>query len=281
MDEEKPDYVHLLREASRRGSSLHWWLPTRSAWARWIHFSFPKSPRLQEHMVQFRELQEVTAQLWPKALSEQGTPLALHWYLSAHMETNEAAISSDLPASCFPLHSPATTPGHKQNALDNLLTLQLPFYCPASSRRWVACQETQGSSDRSGTLRRGLWKPQRKREEGNTYVPFTLLSRRGCWKLGLAHDSWLEACSSWHLGYKFRLAAVLAWSLVPFWEQVQHLKFRADCWAVPQAFCSPPPGSFGPSASLSKPVALQNAALFQTILHWVYDVKISKSNKQC
>lgn len=126
-----------------------------------------------------------------KALSEQGTPLALHWFLSAHMETNKAPTSSDLPASCFPLHSPATTPGHKQNALEHLLTLQLPFYCPASSCRWVACQETQGSSDRSGTLRRRLWKPQRKREEGNTYVPFTLLSRRGCWKLDFAHDSWL------------------------------------------------------------------------------------------
>lgn len=95
-------------------------------------------------------------------------------------------------------------------------------------------------------------------------MPFTLLFKSGFWKLDLAlpHDSWLEACCSWHWGYKFRLAAVSARSLVPFREQVLPLKFRA--------VCSEPllvGGSFGPSVTFSKPAALQNAALFQTIPH--------------
>lgn len=67
VDEEKPDYMYLLQEA-RRGSSLHWWLPTRPAWARRAHFSFPKPTGFHKHMVQFRELQETTAQIWPTAL---------------------------------------------------------------------------------------------------------------------------------------------------------------------------------------------------------------------
>lgn len=46
----------------------------------------------------------------------------LHWYFISHMGLNKTPTSLDLPASCFPLHSPATAPGHKQNTLDNLNT---------------------------------------------------------------------------------------------------------------------------------------------------------------
>lgn len=149
-----------------------------------------------------------------KAWSELGTLLALHWYLSAHMEINKAPTSSGLSATYFPLHSPAITPEHKQNALDNLLTLQLPFYCPTSSCRWVGCQETPGTwVISSGWL-----------------------------------QSWLDLLCP--LGNKFN-----TWSS----EQCAGLFCR---FSAAQLLVR---GYFGPSATLSKPAALQNVALFQTI----------------
>lgn len=52
-------------------------------------------------------------------------------------------------------------------------------------------------------------------------------------------ESWLEACLSRCLGYKFRLVAVLAWSLMPFGEQVHHPKAHSSTLGCPTGFLYP------------------------------------------
>lgn len=66
------------------------------------------------------------------------------------------------------------------------------FYFPTFPCRQVGCLEILGSCDGLGKLRKGLWKPQKKkRGEGNSSEPFAfaLLSRKGCWKSELATSS--------------------------------------------------------------------------------------------
>lgn len=52
-------------------------------------------------------------------------------------------------------------------------------------------------------------------------------------------DSWLEACCSWCLGDKFRLAAALAQSLVLFGEQVQTLEAHRSALGCSMALLHP------------------------------------------
>lgn len=145
--------------------------------------------------------------------------------------------------------------------MDNLLTLQLPFYCSASFCRWVACQEAQGSSDPSGTLRRGLCLLHCFPGEvaGNWTWHFLMAPglkpvAPGTWVIS---SGWLQ---SWPdllcpLGNKFKRLKLKASNP----EQCAGLFHR---FSAAQLLVG---DSFGPSAALSKPVALQNSALFQTI----------------
>ena len=147
----------------------------------------------------------------------------------------------------------------------------------------MGCLETQGRCDGSGQLRRGLWKPQKKkRGEGNIYVPyvFALLSRKGWWKLELATSSCLMThglnpvtpgtwvTSSGRLQSWPALSCPLG-SRFNTRSSQQHARLLHG-FSAPQLLAGVP---FGPSATPPRPALLQNAALFQTIPHPVLSLQ--------
>lgn len=192
-------------------------------------------------------------------------------YICPHAAPTSLAPTSLLPSSILTCTITYTKPTRQ------LTVPPTVFYFPTSPCRQVGCLETQGSCDGLGKLRKGLWKPQKKkRGEGKSSEPFAfaLLSRKGCWKSELATSSSLMTPG---------LKPVTSGAWVTSWGWLQSSphplwplgtgstpKATAAYRAAPQVFCTLAPGS---SATPPRPSPLENAALFHAIPHPVLSLQ--------